>query len=144
TTARAYREALSLEQATGELVEQAGKQFDPQVANCLIELLGNGTLSLSEEHRVVTSYTITPVNGDFASEDYQRIRRALFPAVDRASAARKVGSIGLWYWVWTLLTACPWPWSIRNSSPGSRSNPWSRTTTVLSRTCASAPPAGRP
>ena len=88
TTARAYRDALSLEQATGELAKQAGKQFDPQVANCLIELLGDGTLSLSEEHRVVTSYTITPVNGDFASDDYQRIRRALFPGGDRRQDGR--------------------------------------------------------
>ena len=31
----------------------------------------------------MTSYTITPVNGNFASEDYQRIRRALFPGGDR-------------------------------------------------------------
>jgi HD-GYP domain-containing protein (c-di-GMP phosphodiesterase class II) len=83
TTARAYRDALGLEQATGELLEQAGEQFDPHVANCLIELLGNGTLSLSEEHRVVTSYTITPVNDDLASEDYRRIRNALFPGGDR-------------------------------------------------------------
>jgi HD-GYP domain-containing protein (c-di-GMP phosphodiesterase class II) len=88
TTARAYRDALSLEQATDELAKQAGKQFDPQVANCLIELLGDGTLSLSEEHRVVTSYTITPVNGNFASEDYQRIRRALFPGGDRRERGR--------------------------------------------------------
>lgn len=88
TTARAYRDALSLEQATGELAKEAGKQFDPQVANCLIELLGDGTLSLSEEHRVVTSYTISPVNGDFASDDYQRIRRALFPGGDRRQQGR--------------------------------------------------------
>src|SRR6476469_9504982 len=88
TTARAYRGAFSLEQATGELADQAGKQFDPQVANCLIELLGNGTLSLSEEHRVVTSYTITQVNDDLASEDYQRIRSALFPGGDRRQSGR--------------------------------------------------------
>jgi HD-GYP domain-containing protein (c-di-GMP phosphodiesterase class II) len=88
TTARAYRGAFSLEQATGELAEQAGKQFDPHVANCLIELLGNGTLSLSEEHRVVTSYTITQVNDDLASEDYQRIRSALFPGGDRRQSGR--------------------------------------------------------
>ena len=88
TTARAYRDALSLEQATGELAKQAGKQFDPQVANCLIELLGDGTLSLSEEHRVVTSYTITPVNDDLASDDYQRIRRALFPGRRSQAAGR--------------------------------------------------------
>ena len=83
TTARAYREALSLERAKRELVDQAGKQFDPQVADCLTELLGNGTLSMSEERRVVSCYTITPVNGDLASADYQRIRGALFPGGDR-------------------------------------------------------------
>jgi HD-GYP domain-containing protein (c-di-GMP phosphodiesterase class II) len=86
TTARAYRQALSLEQAKRELLDQAGKQFDPQVADCLIELLGDGTLSLSEEHRMVTSYTITPVHGDLASADYRRIRRALFPGGDRRHA----------------------------------------------------------
>ena len=88
TTARAYRDPLSLEQATGELVEQAGKQFDPQVSSSLTELLGDGTLSLSEEHRVVTSYTIAPVNHDLASEDYQRIRNALFPGGDRRHDGR--------------------------------------------------------
>jgi HD-GYP domain-containing protein (c-di-GMP phosphodiesterase class II) len=83
TTARAYSEALSLEQAKRELVDEAGKQFDPQVTDCLIELLGNGTLSMSQEQRVVTCYTLTPVNGDLASADHQRIRRALFPGGDR-------------------------------------------------------------
>ena len=59
TTARAYRQALSLEQATEELLEQAERQFDPQVAGCLVELLNEGTLTLSEEHRVVTSYEVS-------------------------------------------------------------------------------------
>ena len=59
TTARAYREPRSLEEAIGELVEQADRQFDPQVADCLVELLENGNLRLSEERRLVTSYTIS-------------------------------------------------------------------------------------
>jgi HD-GYP domain-containing protein (c-di-GMP phosphodiesterase class II) len=49
TTARAYRKAMSLEQAAQELLEQAERQFDPEVAGCLVELLNEGTLSLSEE-----------------------------------------------------------------------------------------------
>jgi HD-GYP domain-containing protein (c-di-GMP phosphodiesterase class II) len=88
TTARAYHEALSLEEATRELVEQADRQFDRQVADCLVELLGNGSLSLSEERRVVTSYTIGSGNGGLHSEDYQRIRSALFPAGERRQCDR--------------------------------------------------------
>src|SRR5438093_217448 len=88
TTARAYRAALSLERATVELVEHAGTQFDPQVAHCLVELLGNGTLSLSQEHRIVTSYAMPAVNGHLATGDHQRIRQALFPGGDRRQSGR--------------------------------------------------------
>jgi HD-GYP domain-containing protein (c-di-GMP phosphodiesterase class II) len=93
TTARAYHEALSLEQAITELDEQADRQFDRQVADCLIELLGNGSLRLSEERRVVTSYTIGPANGGLHPVDYQRIRSALFPAGERRRADRPQISI---------------------------------------------------
>ena len=84
TTARAYRQALSLDQATVELQERAGKQFDPQVAGCLVELLDEGTLSLSEEHRFVTSYAISDgASGELDSEDHRRIRQALFAGGER-------------------------------------------------------------
>jgi putative two-component system response regulator len=84
TTARAYRPALRLDQATGELLQQAGRQFDPQVAGCLVELLNEGTLSLSEEHRVVTSYAISRgAYGHLDSEDHRRIRQALFAGGER-------------------------------------------------------------
>jgi HD-GYP domain-containing protein (c-di-GMP phosphodiesterase class II) len=82
TTPRAYDEALSLKQATRELIDHAEGQFDPQVAACLIELLGDGSLSLSEERRVVTSYAIGSACG-YVDADYQRIRNALFPAGER-------------------------------------------------------------
>lgn len=39
TTGRAYRQALSVDQATLELQERAGTQFDPQIADCMLELL---------------------------------------------------------------------------------------------------------
>jgi HD-GYP domain-containing protein (c-di-GMP phosphodiesterase class II) len=88
TTARAYRQALSLDQATRELLEQAERQFDPQVAGCLVELLNEGTLSLSEEHRVVTSYAISQgAYGHLDSEDHQRIREALFNGGERRDSA---------------------------------------------------------
>jgi HD-GYP domain-containing protein (c-di-GMP phosphodiesterase class II) len=87
TTPRAYDEALSLEQATRELVEHAERQFDPQVATCLIELLGDGSLSLSEERRVVTSYAIGSASG-YLDADYQRIRNVLFPAGERRQDRR--------------------------------------------------------
>jgi HD-GYP domain-containing protein (c-di-GMP phosphodiesterase class II) len=83
TTARAYHQALSLEEATHELVEHAEQQFDPQVAACLIELLEDGSLSLFEERRVVTSYAIGSANGYLDAKDHQRIRNALFPAGER-------------------------------------------------------------
>jgi HD-GYP domain-containing protein (c-di-GMP phosphodiesterase class II) len=84
TTARAYRRALRLDQATRELLEQAGGQFDPQVAGCLVELLSEGTLTLSEEHRMVTSYAISrEADGHLDSEDHQRIRQALFAGGER-------------------------------------------------------------
>jgi HD-GYP domain-containing protein (c-di-GMP phosphodiesterase class II) len=87
TTARAYSEALSVDRAIHELRENAGSQFDPEVAACLVELLGNGTLELCEEHRVTTSYTITEQPNDhLRSEDYDRIREALFPADERRNA----------------------------------------------------------
>jgi HD-GYP domain-containing protein (c-di-GMP phosphodiesterase class II) len=88
TTARAYHGALSLEQAIDELVTQADRQFDRQVADCLVELLGNGSLCLSEEYRVVTSYMIGSANGALHPEDYQRIRWALFPAGERRHSDR--------------------------------------------------------
>jgi HD-GYP domain-containing protein (c-di-GMP phosphodiesterase class II) len=89
TTARAYRDALSLEEAMNELVEQSGRQFDRHVADCLVELLGNGSLRLSEERRVVTSYTIGAANGSgLHPEDYRRIRSALFPAGERRRSDR--------------------------------------------------------
>jgi putative two-component system response regulator len=95
TTARAYRQALSLDQATRELLEQAERQFDPQVAGCLVELLTEGTLSLSEEHRVVTSYVIShEANGHLDSEDRRRIRRALFAGSERRhSAASRISVV---------------------------------------------------
>lgn len=83
TTARAYREPLDIEEAIGELVMQADRQFDRQVADCLVELLENGYLQTSEERRVVASYTIGSANGSLHSEDYQRIRCALFPTGER-------------------------------------------------------------
>jgi len=89
TTARAYRQALSLEQATRELSEQANRQFDPKVAECLVELLDEGTLSVSEERRVVISYTLgdKATMGQVRFEDYQRIRGALFPGGERRQSA---------------------------------------------------------
>lgn len=88
TTARAYREALGLERATEELLAQAGRQFDPQIAGCLIELLDDGTLTLSEEHRVVTSYEISNgASGELDSEDRRRIRQALFAGGGRRQNA---------------------------------------------------------
>ncbi len=88
TTARAYRPALSLDQATQELLEQAERQFDPQVAGCLVELLSEGTLSVSEEHRVVTSYAISHgAQGQLGSEDHRRIRQALFAGGERRRSA---------------------------------------------------------
>ena len=88
TTARAYRQALSLEQATEELSEQAERQFDPRVAGCLVELLNEGTLTVSEEHRVVTSYEISAgPDGELDPEDHRRIRQALFAGGDRRQDA---------------------------------------------------------
>lgn len=88
TTARAYREALGLKRATEELLAQAGRQFDPQIAGCLIELLDDGTLTLSEEHRVVTSYEISNgASGELDSEDRRRIRQALFAGGGRRQNA---------------------------------------------------------
>jgi HD-GYP domain-containing protein (c-di-GMP phosphodiesterase class II) len=87
TTARAYREPLGLEDAIGELVEQGGRQFDRQVANCLVELLEKGDLRTHEERRVVTSYTIGSTNGSLRPDDYQRIRCALFPTGERRRSA---------------------------------------------------------
>ena len=46
TTARAYHEALSQEQATQELLEHAERQFDPEPVGCLVELLSEGTLTI--------------------------------------------------------------------------------------------------
>jgi HD-GYP domain-containing protein (c-di-GMP phosphodiesterase class II) len=88
TTARAYREALSLEQATEELLAQAEKQFDPQLAGCLVELLDEGTLTVSQERRVVTSYEIA--NGardELDSDQRRRIRQALFTGDERRRSA---------------------------------------------------------
>lgn len=88
TTARAYREALSLEEATEELLAQAGGQFDPQMTACLVELLEEGTLSLSEEHRVVTSYEIANgARGELGSDERRRIRQALFTGGERRRSA---------------------------------------------------------
>jgi HD-GYP domain-containing protein (c-di-GMP phosphodiesterase class II) len=88
TTARAYRQALRVDQATGELLDHAGRQFDPQVADCLVELLRDGTLTLSEEHRVVTSYAISQgADGHLDSEDHRRIRQALFAGGERRQRA---------------------------------------------------------
>jgi HD-GYP domain-containing protein (c-di-GMP phosphodiesterase class II) len=87
TTARAYREPMGLEEAIGELVEQADRQFDRQVADCLVELLEKGSLRTSEERRVVTSYTIGAANGSLRPEDYRRIRCALFPTGERRRSA---------------------------------------------------------
>jgi HD-GYP domain-containing protein (c-di-GMP phosphodiesterase class II) len=39
TTDRPYRAALSLEEALGELVANRGTQFDPDVVDCLLELV---------------------------------------------------------------------------------------------------------
>ena len=94
TTARAYRQALSLEQATEELLEQAERQFDPQVAGCLVELLNEGTLTLSEEHRVVTSYEISDGRpGELDPEDHRRIRQALFAGGERRQSAASTISV---------------------------------------------------
>ena len=94
TTARAYRQALSLEQATEELLEQAERQFDPQVAGCLVELLNEGTLTVSEEHRVVTSYEISDGrSGELDPEDHRRIRQALFAGGDRRQSAASTISV---------------------------------------------------
>jgi len=94
TTARAYRQALSLDQATQELLEQAERQFDPQVADCLVELLSDGTLTLSEEHRVVTSYAISHgAHGHLDPEDHRRIRQALFAGGDRRHGAASTISV---------------------------------------------------
>jgi HD-GYP domain-containing protein (c-di-GMP phosphodiesterase class II) len=41
TTDRPYRAALSLEEAIGELRAHRGSQFDPDVVDCLVELLGS-------------------------------------------------------------------------------------------------------
>jgi HD-GYP domain-containing protein (c-di-GMP phosphodiesterase class II) len=88
TTARAYRQALSLDQATRELLEQAETQFDPQVAGCLVELLSDGTLTLSEEHRVVTSYAISHgAHDELDPEGHRRIRQALFAGGGRRRSA---------------------------------------------------------
>jgi HD-GYP domain-containing protein (c-di-GMP phosphodiesterase class II) len=94
TTARAYHEPKSLEEAIGELVEQADRQFDPHVADCLVELLENGNLRTSEERRLVTSYTIGSANGSLRPQDYQRIRCALFPSGERRRAALPRISVG--------------------------------------------------
>ncbi len=94
TTARAYRQALSLEQATEELLEQAERQFDPQVAGCLVELLNEGTLTVSEEYRVVTSYEISDGrSGELDPEDHRRIRQALFAGDERRQSAASTISV---------------------------------------------------
>jgi HD-GYP domain-containing protein (c-di-GMP phosphodiesterase class II) len=41
TTDRPYRASLSLEEAIGELRAHRGSQFDPDVVDCLVELLGS-------------------------------------------------------------------------------------------------------
>lgn len=88
TTARAYREALSLEQATEELLTEAGRQFDPQIAECLVELLDEGTLTLSEERRVVTSFEIASgARRELDSDEHRRIRQALFASGERRRSA---------------------------------------------------------
>jgi hypothetical protein len=87
TTARAYREPMGLGEAIGELVEQADRQFDRQVADCLVELLEKGSLRTTEERRFVTSYTIGAANGSLRPEDCQRIRCALFPTGERRRSA---------------------------------------------------------
>ena len=75
-------------------MEQAERQFDPQVAGCLVELLNEGTLTLSEEHRVVTSYEISDGRpGELDPEDHRRIRQALFTGGERRQSAASTISV---------------------------------------------------
>ncbi len=46
---RCYRSRLSRETILHELVENAGKQFDPQVVECVLELIEDGKIEITQE-----------------------------------------------------------------------------------------------
>ena len=46
TTTRSYREAMPLSVAISELIDNAGTQFDPQVVETLLRLVGQPTAGM--------------------------------------------------------------------------------------------------
>ena len=48
TSSRLYRRGMAVEKALGELERSAGKQFDPGVANLMVELVRSGAIPLGE------------------------------------------------------------------------------------------------
>ena len=51
TSKRSYKESFTLEYAIKELKNQAGKQFDPQLAEVFVRLLESGHIKLQVEQR---------------------------------------------------------------------------------------------
>ena len=51
TSKRSYKESFTLEYAIKELKSQAGKQFDPQLAEVFVRLLESGQIKLQVEQR---------------------------------------------------------------------------------------------
>jgi hypothetical protein len=48
TSSRLYRRGMAVEKALGELERSAAKQFDPVVANLMVELVRSGAIPLGE------------------------------------------------------------------------------------------------
>ena len=49
TSTRSYKDACNLSYAIHELTEQAGRQFDPYLAEVFVKLLKEHTITIQEE-----------------------------------------------------------------------------------------------
>jgi len=76
TSKRSYKEAFSVEYAAKEIVNQAGRQFDPQLAMTFVELIKEGKIWLNmaeteSEHEQEEEIEQPLVSGDAYKSEYQ-------------------------------------------------------------------------
>jgi diguanylate cyclase (GGDEF)-like protein len=88
TSSRLYRRGMPVEKALAELEKSAGKQFDPTVANRMVELIRSGAIPLGEIGVLdVTHYGSAASSASAAppDEDGEPVRNVAEPEVPRGA-----------------------------------------------------------